>query len=111
MFSLNSIKKISVAGMAASLVLIALTAPSAKAVVADSNIYSQYQNVRFKLLNKEQRLQREFDGMQKVIDDLRKANDKSLEPQINDLSRTLDGAYYNLRQVRMDIKDLDSKML
>lgn len=111
MFSQNSIKKVCVAGMAASLVLIALSAPSAKAVVADSTVYSQYQNVRFRLLNKEQRLQRDYDQMQKRLDDLMKANDKNLDPQINDLSRSLDSTYYNLRKVRMDIKDLDSKML
>lgn len=110
MFSQNSIK-VCVTGMAASLVLLALTAPSANAVVADSNVYTQYQSVRVSLLNKEQRLQRDFDVLQKTIDDLKKANDKSLDRQIDDLSRVLDSTYSKLRNVRLDIKDLDSRML
>lgn len=110
MFS-NSIKKVAVSGMALSLVLIAMNAPSAKAVVADSNVYSQYQTVRVSLLNKEQRLQRDFDALQKTIDDLRKANDKNLDKTIDDLTRSLDNTYLRLRNVRLDIKDLDGRML
>ncbi|MBX9571220.1 MAG: hypothetical protein K2X77_20150 [Candidatus Obscuribacterales bacterium] len=110
MFS-NSIKKVTVSGMALSLILVALNAPSAKAVVADSNVYSQYQSVRVNLLNKEQRLQKDFDALQKTIDDLRKANDKNLDKTIDDLSRSLDNTYLKLRNVRLDIKDLDGRML
>ncbi|MBX9689767.1 MAG: hypothetical protein K2X27_23865 [Candidatus Obscuribacterales bacterium] len=112
MFSLNTIKKISVAGLASSLVLIAVVAPSANAVVLDSNIYSQYQGVRSRLLVKETGLLKDYDDLQKQIDLLnRQNNDRSLSPQIDNLSRVLDQTYSDLRKVRQDIRALDLKML
>lgn len=112
MFSLNSIKKICVTGIASSLVLIALLAPSANAVVYDSNIFSQYQSVRARLLVKESSLLKDYDDLQKQIDLLnRQNNDRSLTPAIDGLSRSLDQTYDDIRKVRQDIKSLDLKML
>lgn len=112
MNSLNSIKKFCVTGMASSLVLIALVAPSANAVVLDSNIYSQYQAVRSRLIVKENDLLKDYDKLQKEIDLLnRQNNDNSLTPTIDGLSRALDTTYSDLRKVRQDIKALDLKML
>lgn len=112
MFSLNSIKKICVAGMASSLVLIALSAPSAKAVVLDSNVYKKYTAARSSLLMIESGLQKDYDNLQKQIDLLNKQNrDRSLTPQIDDLSRSLDQTFFDLRKVRQNIKSLDLMML
>ncbi len=109
MFSQSTIKKIFVAGMALAFILIA--APSANAVV-DSNIYGQYQALRARLITKENSLLKDYDDTQKQIDLLHRQNDdRSLTPTINDLSRTLDATYDDLRKTRQTIKDLDLKML
>lgn len=109
MFS-NSIKQIMAAGIA-SMVLIAVAAPSANAVV-DSNIYSQYQAVRSRLLVKETNLLKDFDDLQKKIDLLHRQNeDHSLTPTIDSLSKSLDQTYDDIRKIRQDIKLLDLKML
>lgn len=111
MYSLNSLKKFCVAGMASSLILIALTAPSANAVV-DSNIYSQYQAVRSRLVVKEGSLLKDFDDLRKQMDVLNKQNsDQSLSPTLDGLSRTLDATYSDIKKIRQDIKSLDLKML
>lgn len=111
MYSLNSIRKICVTGMASSMILIALTAPSANAVV-DSNIYSQYQAVRTRLVVKENGLLKDYDDLQKQIDLLnRQNNDRSLTPTIDGLSRTLDATYSDIKKIRQDIRSLDLKML
>ncbi len=92
MFLQNSIKKICVTAIASSLVLIALVAPSAKAVVLDSNVYSQYSAVRGRLLVKESSLLRDYDDLRKQLDELNRSNnDKSLTPTIDGLSRSLSG--------------------
>ncbi len=110
MYSLNSIKKFCVTGMA-SLMLISLAAPSANAVV-DSNIYSQYQAVRSRLVLKENSLLKDYDDVQRQIDLLNRQNtDRSLSPTIDNLSRTLDATYSDIKKVRQDIKSLDLKML
>lgn len=110
MFSNSSTKKI-LAGALSSLVLIALSAPSAKAVV-DSNIYSQYQAVRSRLLVKENGLLKDYDQLQKQIDLLNRQNqDRSLTPTIDGMSKTLDQTYDDIRKIRQDIKALDLKML
>ncbi len=112
MFSQNSFKKICVIGIASSLVLIALFAPSAKAVVLDSNVYSQYQAVRGRLLVKENTLLKDYDDLRKQLDELNRSNnDKSLTPTIDGLSRAVDDKFLDLRQLRQDIKALDLKML
>ena len=112
MFSLNSIKKICITGIASSLVLIALAAPSANAVVLDSNVYLRYTAARSSLLQSESLLQRDYDNIQKQIDDLnRQNNDRSLTPRINDLSHSLDQTYFNIRKIRENIKMLDLTVL
>ncbi|MBX9723894.1 MAG: hypothetical protein K2X81_20980, partial [Candidatus Obscuribacterales bacterium] len=78
MFSQISLKKICVMGMASSLILIA-SAQSAKAVVLDSNVYSQYSAVRGRLLVKETALLKDYDDLRKQLDEVQRANnDKSL---------------------------------
>jgi len=112
MFSLNSIKKICITGMASSFVLIALAIPSAKAVVLDSNVYARYRTVRASLLIKETSLLKDYDDLQKQIDLLQRQNDnRTMSSQIDGLSRSLDQTYLDLRQVRLDIKSLDRTVL
>ena len=112
MFSLNTIKKICVLGMALSLVMIALVSPDAKAVVLDSNVYEQYRADRSDLLSKEACLVKDYDDLQRQVDYLNRQNTgHSLTPQINDLGRSLDETYYDLRKVRQDIKSLDQSIL
>jgi hypothetical protein len=112
MFSLNSIKKVCAAGVVSSVALIALAAPSVKAVVLDSNVYSRYTAARSTLLTIESNLQKDYDNLQKQIDLLNRQNsDRSLTPQIDDLSRSLDQTYLYLRKVRQDIKILDRAIL
>jgi peptidoglycan hydrolase CwlO-like protein len=112
MLSLNSFKKICVAGVASSLVLIALSAPSVNAVVLDSNAYSRYTAARSNLLTVENDLQRDYDSLQRQVDLLNRQNkDRRLTPQINDLSRALDQTYSELCKVRQNIRSLDLMVL
>ena len=95
-----------------SLVLIAFAAPNANAVVLDPNVYSQYTAARSDLLTIESGLLKDYDDLQQQIDSLHKQNiDRSLTPQIDDLSRSLDQTYFDLRRVRQDIKSLDLSIL
>lgn len=97
---------------AASLILFAFAAPSAEAVVLDSNVYAQYQTLRTRLLSQEANLLRDYDDLQKKIDTLNRQNvDRSLTPTIDGLSKTLDKTFDDLRKVRQDIKVLETQML
>ncbi len=112
MFSQISFKKICVMGMASSLILIASAAQSAKAVVLDSNVYSQYSAVRGRLLVKETAMLKDYDDLRKQLDELQRANnDKSLTPTIDGLSRSIDDKFQDIRRLQQDIKALDLKML
>lgn len=111
MFSLRTtINRVCLAGLALSMMMSA-AAPQAKAIVSESKFFAQYQNRKTELLVKERDLQQDLDDLQKEIDRLNLRKDRSLSGQINDLSRSLDGKYYDLRQVRDDIHELNLRML
>ncbi len=99
-------------GMAVT-ALLALSpmAPQANAMVMDSQVFGQYQMSRSLLINKERSTQKDCDELQRQVDDLNRKQDRDLQGQINDLCRSLDTKYVDLRRIRQELKDLEIKML
>lgn len=99
-------------GCLAVMALLAFTqAPQANAMVMDSQVYGQYQMSRAVLLEKERSTQRDCDEIQRQIDDLNRKQDRDLQGQLNDLCRSLDTKYSDLRRIRLQIRDVELKML
>lgn len=86
-------------------------APQANAMVMDSQVFGQYQASRTLLLNKERSMQQDCDDLQRQIDDLNRKQDRDLQGQINDLCRSLDTKFSDLRRIRQQLRDVEMKML
>lgn len=89
----------------------AIQAPSASAIVLDRGVIGKLQEQRDNLIVRERDLLRQYDDLNKQIDDINRRNDGRLSPRLDDLSRTLNDTYSNLRQVRCDLKEVEIKLL
>lgn len=105
------VKRIFLASLTLSMLVIGFEAKEANAFVSTTKIFNQYQTRKTELLSEERDLEQDLVDLQRKIDELVGKRDTGLSGQINDLSRSWDDTYYDLRRVRQDIRDLNLKML
>lgn len=81
----------------------------AMAVVSDPMTIYRLQARRNDLLQKESRLLRDKDDLNRQLDDLRRRG----EPQylLNDVCQRLDAKHNDLQKTRMDLRDVDRYLL
>jgi len=89
----------------------AMQALPAKAVVYDAGAIRQLQERVHSLKSKENTLLVDFDEIKKQLDDLQRRNDPALDRRINELTKQLDSKYSDLQRVRLDLRDLEIKLL
>ncbi|GEM_PF-3306568 len=94
-------------------ILAALTVQAlpAKAVVYDAGAVRLLQARYEGLKSKEYNLLLDYDEVQKQIDYLKRKNDRSLDRRIDDLYRMLDAKYADLQRLRMDLRDVELKLM
>ncbi|MBY0356851.1 MAG: hypothetical protein K2W82_02535 [Candidatus Obscuribacterales bacterium] len=105
------VKRIFLASLTLSMLVVGFEAKEAKAFVSTTKIFNQYQARKTELLSEERDLEQDLVDLQRKIDELVGKRDNGLSGQINDLARSWDDTYYDLRRVRQDIRDLNLKML
>ncbi|HEY9787483.1 MAG TPA: hypothetical protein V6D17_18990 [Candidatus Obscuribacterales bacterium] len=93
--------------------LIALNACQTPAfgLVSDPGIVSQLMEKRRGLLTREATLLRDQDDLLRRIDDLRRNKEKDNQAQLNELCRKSDAKYWELRQVRFDLQDVETRLM
>jgi len=100
-----------IAMTAALVAALSLQALPATAYISDSNTFAKLQGARQNLVVKESDLKRDYDGLARQIDALKRVDDGRFSSRINDLMRDLNSKSYDLRDVQLDIRDLDVQMI
>jgi hypothetical protein len=88
-----------------------IEAPSAQATAGDHDYIGKLQVQRNSLLIKESNLSRDYNELNRDLTDLLKRNDRSLDGVIDDINRKINTKYNDLRQVRLDLRDVESRMI
>jgi hypothetical protein len=83
----------------------------ANALVGDVSAVRNFREKRNILRAEENSLLIDFDELRKQIDDLNRRNDPSFDRQLDDLHRRLNETYANLQRIRMDLRDVELKMM
>ena len=83
----------------------------AQAVVYDAGAINKLKDRRNVLKAKEYGLLLDYEEIRKQIDDLQRRNDPLLDRKLDDLHRDLNVKYADLEQVRMDLRDVEVKMM
>lgn len=86
-----------------------IEAPSAQATAGDH--IGKLQVQRNSLLMKESNLSRDYNELNRDLTDLLKRNDSSLDGVIDDINRKINHKFNDLRQVRLDLRDVESRMI
>lgn len=105
-----ALQKISITAMAVAMVVLQAACP-AQAVSNDPTVAVQLQQTRSSLIVKERDLLRDYDDLNRQINDLMRRNDRSFNSRIDELSRKANDKFGDIRQVRLDLRDVETKLL
>lgn len=89
--------------------LSSLCVPSAEAVIRDKANVGRLQDERNTLLIRERKLLEDYDDLQRQINDLQVREDD--RKMVDQLSRDADLKYADLKQVRLDLKKVDVRLI
>jgi hypothetical protein len=102
-------------GMAKAICMVviaaAVHAPSAQAIVFDPGVITKMQQQRDSLIVREKGLLQDYDTLSRQIDDMCRRNDGSLDRRIDDLNRERDSKFADIKQIRLDLHDVEMKMM
>lgn len=79
--------------------------------VSDPTVVSRLTDKRKYLLNRESNLLREHDDLLRKIDEMKRRSDSDAQIQMNELCSRSDSKYAELRQVRIDLRDVEMRLL
>ena len=81
------------------------------AAASDPVVFDQLQTRRRALLTRESNLMRDQDDLFKRMEDLKRRQDADAANQLNEVCRRVDTKSWELRQVRQDIREVDTRLL
>jgi hypothetical protein len=108
----NTQKQMSLALVAFNLLaMVALNCQPAQAIVSDPGYIDQLQNRKRALQTREFYLMRDTDDLLKRKEDLKQKTDSDSVWQLNEVCRKIDLKSWDLQQVRLDIRDVNLRLL
>jgi len=91
---------------------VALTSQPAQAsIITDPGVIDQLQNRKRALQTREYYLMRDTDDLLRRRDELKQKNDSDSVWQLNEVCRKLDAKSWDLQQIRLDIRDVNLRLL
>jgi hypothetical protein len=105
----KQVRKMMFATLALVCALSAIQLPTMAASVTDPMLVYKLQMRRNDLLQRETKLLRDKDDLNKQIDDARRAGETGYV--LNDLCSRLDTKYNELQKTRMDLRDVEKYLL
>jgi len=84
---------------------------AAQAVVSDPVTYSRLMQQRRALMSKEFDLLKDKDELLRQMDDLKKQDDYATAGVLNEVSESLDQTNASLQRTRMDIRDVNRRLM
>ncbi len=90
---------------------VALNSQPAQAIVADPGYIDQLQNRKRALQTREFYLMRDTDDLLRRKEDLKQRTDSDSVWQLNEVCRKIDLKSWDLQQVRLDIRDVNVRLL
>lgn len=111
MFTGIKVKTIVLGLILASTGASALIETPALGFIADPSIVGQLNDRRRFLLTREFILMRDYDDLLRRIDDLKRRGDADSQRQLNELCSKSDSKFTELRRVRLDIRDIDYRLM
>lgn len=91
--------------------MVALNSQPAQAIIADPGYIDQLQNRKRALQTREFYLMRDTDDLLRRKEDLRQKTDSDSVWQLNEVCRKIDLKSWDLQQVRLDIRDVNMRLL
>ncbi len=91
--------------------MVALNSQPAQAIVTDPGVIDQLQNRKRALQTREYYLMRDTDDLLRRKEDLKQKSDSDAVWQLNDVCRKIDLKSWDLQQVRLDIRDVNTRLL
>lgn len=91
--------------------MVALNSQPAQAIVADPGYIDQLQTRKRALQTREYYLMRDTDDLLRRKEDLKHRNDSEAVWQLNEVCRKIDLKSWDLQQVRLDIRDVNTRLL
>lgn len=95
--------------MFAAVISIISTNTAQAAIATDPGTVGVLRDRQYRLIIKERNLLREYDDLLRQIDDLRRRGEN--QGTINDLHNKLDTVCGDLKRTRLDIRDIQTKLL
>ena len=91
--------------------MVALNSQPAHAFVNDPGVIDQLLSSKRALQTREYYLMRDTDDLLRRKEDLKRRNDSDSVWQFNDVCRKIDAKTWDLQQVRLDIRDVNIRLL
>lgn len=91
--------------------MVALNSQPAQAIVSDPGVLDQLFARKRALQTREYYLLRDTDDLMRRKEDLKRRYDSDSVWQLNDVCRRIDAKNWDLQQVRLDIRDVNMRLL
>lgn len=91
--------------------MVALNSQPAQAIVNDPGVIDQLLNRKRALQTREYFLMRDTDDLLRRKEDLKRRNDTDSVWQLNEVCRKIDTKNWDLQQVRLDIREVNLRLL
>jgi len=85
--------------------------PAQAAIITDPGVIDQLQNRKRALQTREYFLMRDTDDLLRRRDELKQKDDSDSVWQLNDICRKIDAKSWDLQRVRLDIRDVNLRLL
>lgn len=91
--------------------MVALNSQPAQAIVNDPGVIDQLLTRKRALQSREYFLMRDTDDLMRRKEDLKRRNDSDAVWQLNEVCRKIDSKNWDLQQVRLDIREVNLRLL